>query len=126
MNKRNHFFYVLLAVGSLILFLGFAVSMVVFRFGKFTQDLGWKANIRNKAFYVTEIEPTGNAAGKLQEGDRIIFVNGKPPRRSMGLRGSEKINMAPGQSYTLRISRNNQEQNISLNAGVVESGKNLA
>src|SRR5262245_17185041 len=122
MNKRNHFFYILLVVGSLLLFLCFAVSMVVFRYGKFTQDLGWKADSRNKAFYVTEIEPTGKAAGKLQEGDQILAVNGQPPRRSMGLRGSEKINMAPGQSYTLRISRNHHEQEISLDAGVVESG----
>ena len=123
--RKNFFFWLFLADGALALFLCLIVAFVVYRHGQYTTDPGWKPDIRDGHFYVTELDPDGVAASLLQENDRIVSVNGHPPRRSMGLRGSDKINMSPGTTYTLTIYRNNREQQITLPAGARKSVKNL-
>jgi hypothetical protein len=124
-TARNLFFKALLIAGIFLLLLYFAVASILFRYGKMTTDPGWKPDLRNGVFHVTEVDPAGAAAGKLQENDLIVAVNGRAPRRSMGLQGNEKINMAPSPSYRIRILRNSQQQEITLDMGVKKNNSNL-
>jgi GAF domain-containing protein len=76
-------------------------------------SLGWEVQPRGNQWYVTDVRPTGPAAGRLQLNDRLVSVNGVAPVPDAGLYFHLRT-LAPGDSYEVVVQRDGMRQTYSL------------
>jgi serine protease Do len=70
----------------------------------------------SKGALVEQISPSGPAKGKLQTGDIITAVNGKPVSDSQDLRNAI-ANVRPNTDAKLSVFRDGKDQNVTLKVG---------
>jgi serine protease Do len=70
----------------------------------------------DKGVIVQEVKPNTPATGKLQDGDIVTAIDGKPVANVQQLRNEVAL-IAPGTSVKLSIFRDNKETEVSLTIG---------
>lgn len=115
---KHPFFWVASAAG--VLLLGFYVfaGLMIFRHGTLSKDAGWEYSSKGDNWYVSEIDPNGAAADKLQAGDRIIAINNDEwiTRIGTDLNLHLKLETIPPDTpYNIRIERTGQLHEYELN-----------
>lgn len=76
-----------------------------------TPDFGFSVRPRNGGFTILSVEPNGSAAAaKLQEGDVITKVNGRPPFEA-------PMGSFAGKAIKLTVNRGGQESEVMMNVG---------
>jgi eukaryotic-like serine/threonine-protein kinase len=126
---KHPFFWVALLVG--VLLLGFYVfaGLMIFRYGTLSKDFGWEYNSQGDKWYVSEVDPNGVAADKLQAGDRIIAVNNDEwiTRIGTDVNLHLKLDVIPAETaYTVRIERAAAQHEYELTARLQRGFKNFA
>jgi hypothetical protein len=116
--KRHYFFWVTLffaaiMLGSYIFFLS-----LLFRYGTYEKDLGWKSSPSGNFYVISEITPSSDALGKLEIGDKILAVNddNSIQKNYILLNNLNKIirSIPQDSAYTIDISRNSIPYRFTL------------
>lgn len=74
-NQISYFFLITLFLSTVML--GFYVFFlsIIFHYGIYEKDLGWKSSPSETSYVISQINPNGEALGKLQIGDKILAIN---------------------------------------------------
>lgn len=81
--------------------------------GENTRSFGWREVRRAGNPRVAAVEATGPAAGRLQQGDRVIAVNGIPPIGEAGTHPHRR-GLSIGDTYEITVERNGQQSQYVL------------
>lgn len=121
-RTRTGFFRLtlLLAIGLS----GFYLSAIrsICRYDPVKTSFGWTDTRRDGSWIVTEVDPQGPAAGLLDPGDRLLAFDGDTRAARTGAGVFEDF-LAAGSSYSIRVSRNSQQRQISLSPRRSPRGK---
>lgn len=118
--RRHPFVWVVwLAAVVAIATFSYAATLLV-REGGTTKAFGWSEASRDGSWYVSRVDSTGPAAGRLQPGDRLVSLNGDPHVAGAGTRAYRGA-LAVAESYGLRIARGGDVHEYTL---VVARGDN--
>jgi hypothetical protein len=106
---------------AVIVWLGAAATAAAFLYaswilivrGGTVVDTGWQETRHGSDAFVASVAPGGPAAGRLQEGDQIVRVNGVPPVPGNGTRYHRR-SLSPGDRVELEILRNGAPLTIGL------------
>ena len=109
-----------------IVWLGAAVTAAAFSYalwilivrGGTVVDTGWQETRHGSEAFVASIAPGGPAAGRLQEGDRILRLNGVPPVPGNGTRYHRR-SLSPGDHVELEILRSGAPLTIGLDTHAI-------
>jgi len=113
-NKRRPFFWLVLIFGTVILGLYVFAGAMILKYGGLTENIGWNTAFENGSWYVSEVDSSGPAAGKLQVGDRVIAINGDT--RVARVDPLLKLRVeALRSSYTAQVARGDEERQFVLN-----------
>jgi eukaryotic-like serine/threonine-protein kinase len=126
---KHPFFWVALLVG--VLLLGFYVfaGLMIFRYGTLSKDFGWEYSSKGDNWYVSEVDPNGVAADKLEPGDRVIAINNDEwiTRIGTDLNLHLKLDVIPAETaYTVRVERAGAQDEYELSAPLQRGFKNFA
>lgn len=118
LQRKPLFFWAVVFGGALTLasFL-FAIVMLV-RYGPLVKDFGWQYQSVGDQWVVSEVDPGGVAAGKLETGDQILAINGDPQIARLGADVNLYLKrdlLPPENPYSLRIRRGSEELMVALN-----------
>ncbi len=110
-RAQDHpFFWVILALGVVVLAFFVLAAVIAVRTGPVTKDLGWVPEAHwNGTVLVIQVNPDGPAAGRLAPGDRVLAVDGDPSGALWHLWLARL-----GESYTIRILREGVEYEFTL------------
>lgn len=105
------------AFTNLLAFGFYIVACFLFwEYGTLSLDRGWEATPTNSGWIITEIRPSGPAAGKLQVGDPIVAVNDV---------GTDRVSLPfamravrDDEHYRLRVTIGGVQRNITLQSKV--------
>ncbi|MGH9321792.1 MAG: protein kinase domain-containing protein [Vicinamibacteria bacterium] len=112
-RRRHPFVWVAcLAFGLSLALFGYAAFVIV-RDGRTRPVFGWMEVQRGDGWYIGIASPSGPAAGRLLEGDRVIAMNGVPPLGPTGF-DFHCRELSPGDGYVLTIARNGEPRDVSL------------
>src|SRR6185503_428604 len=70
-------------------------------------SVGWSETRHGAETFVTAVDATGPAAGRVRPGDRIVALDGLRPINSMGTR-YQRSALAPGDTYELTVMRDGE------------------
>src|SRR5207237_10543505 len=127
-NVKNHFFWFVLLLGTTVLGLYLFAGLMIFQYGSLTKDFGWKYISNQDSCYISEVDPHGPAADKLQEGDRVLALNDDTRIRVAlktdvvasswwtGTVWLKQSTIAPDSSYTVRVTRGLVDHQFDLKA----------
>lgn len=126
---RHPFFWIALLV--VVLLMGFYVfaGLMTFRYGTLTKDFGWEYSSKADNWYVSEVDPNGVAAEKLQAGDRVIAINNDEwiTRIGTDVNLHLKLDVIPAETaYTVRVERAGAQYEYELSAPLQRGFKNFA
>ncbi|MBI4746947.1 MAG: protein kinase [Acidobacteria bacterium] len=89
-------------------------AVQLYRLGPLQLETGWSAVEQPKGCWqVSQVDPQGPAAGKLQTGDQLVAINREPRVATYGpgyLRWVQPF----GGPYTIRVIQNGEEKEFSL------------
>ena len=103
--RRRHPFIWIVWAACAIALVAFTQGVVVLvRHQGTAPEFGWMEGRRPGGWFVGRVDPAGPAAGILQEGDRLISLNGLPPFGGGGLRVHRR-DLRPGDTYQLVVDR---------------------
>jgi hypothetical protein len=110
-RPQDHpFFWVILALGVVVLAFFVLAAVIAIRTGPVKKDLGWLPELHwNGTALVTQVNPDGPAAGRLAPEDRVLAVDGDSSGALWNLWLAR-----PGASYTIRILRGGVEYEFIL------------
>ncbi|MBS1786723.1 MAG: protein kinase [Acidobacteria bacterium] len=115
--RKPLFFWAVVFGGALTLasFL-FAIVMLV-RYGALVKDFGWQYQTVGDQWVVSEVDPAGVAAGKLETGDQILAINDDPQIARLGADVNLYLKrdlLPPESRYSLRIRRGSEDHLVTL------------
>lgn len=112
-QPKPFFFWLMCAISVVLLGYFVFAGVMTYRYGGLGNDHGWQAARKSSNWYVTEVNPQGAAAGKLQVGDQLLAINDDPRFARIGLAGFQKA-YPQGGAYTVRIARGSVEHQFDL------------
>lgn len=133
-SPRHPFFWISLLLAAIMIAATTFALVMLFHYGKSTRDFGWRAIAQDNYWIISEVDSNSLAYGKLQMGDRINAINDdeKAALVTIGTTSTLeplepltlKLNsIKAGDNYRLRISRNNQQSEITLPLQIKYSSK---
>lgn len=121
---RKHFFIWIVWAAAAVVCVAFAYAAVLLVVdGGATKAFGWTDARRAGGWFVGAVDPDGPAAGRLQEGDRLISLNGVRPFGQGGTR-IHRRDISVGDTYQLAIDR--QGERLAPTLTVSEGPNDLA
>jgi hypothetical protein len=115
-NSRPLFLWVALLLGGVVFGCYAFGAWIIVRPSAIPKTFGWDAVMHRRLWIVSGVDPSGPAAGKLHNGDRLLAFN--EDRRAEQI-GPELFMyfLPPGSTYTVRVWRNPAEPDdtIALN-----------
>jgi hypothetical protein len=113
-GTRGVFFWLVVVFGTvfLLLLLPFAVWKVASS-GNTVGDFGWSAQRVGDGWRVARVDPSGPAARVLRSDDEVLAFDGDQRARIVGVAPYRRF-VQTGGSYTLRISRDGNEEQHTL------------
>src|SRR5262245_35966696 len=123
-NQRHPFFWILLLAAGVIAYLYIPVGKVIYQYGSLKKDLGWTAQADGQDFTIQNVDPHGDAAGKLFKGDRIVAVNGKANGFVPGTMELTSPSF-PGENYNVTVVRNNKTFDLNLRSRIQKNPTGL-
>ncbi|MBI4749522.1 MAG: protein kinase [Acidobacteria bacterium] len=128
LSEKPLFFRCVLAIGVIVAVYYVFGLVMIGRYGTLTKDFGWKANSQAAGVVVTEVDPQGPAAEKLQVKDRILAINGES-RIQGGARDRaywlNLRNIAPEVPYCLTVARQSAVLDVQLEARLIQDFRNF-
>ena len=116
MTRKPPFFWVVVAVGVVLLAYYPFVVHVLLAHGGPRQDRGWtSAPDGDGRPIVRTVDTAGRAAGKLAPGDRILTVGGDA--RVIPELDGHFLDLRPGDAYTLQVTRAGAHIDVPLVLG---------
>jgi GAF domain-containing protein len=111
--RRSAFFWlVLLVCGVYVGLFAFTVYAVVRYYGV-EKAPGWSVNRNDgQAWYVSEVEATGPAAGRIEVGDRLLAINGDERRAVIGYFQWSFVD--GGKTYRVDLDRRGERVSVEL------------
>ena len=123
-DRRRQSFVVLAWLASLALGVAFAYAFTdLILTGGTAPALGWDEVRRRGEWFVTRVDPKEPSASLLNEGDRLISLDGTPPIGRTGTRFHRRA-LSVGDSYRLAIERDGER--LELVPGVSAGPSELA
>ena len=112
-TARPWFLRFALLIGSVVLGCYAFGAWVIVRPSGIPKTFGWDAAMRDHRWIVSGVDPSGPAAGKLHNGDRLLAFN--EDRRAEQI-GPELFMyfLPPGSAYTVHVWRNPRESDTTL------------
>jgi hypothetical protein len=110
---RHPFFWGVLIVALLIVGLYVFAGVMVYRYGPWVISIGWDANRRGEAWFVSSVDPKGAAAGQLAVNDRLLAINNDT---RVALAGPNLKKIRPNSIYSLRVAHGGAEKQLMLPA----------
>lgn len=127
---RKSPFLLIVWLGGLLTLAAFIFALVmVFRYGALAKEFGWQYQATGDAWFVSSVDPTGAAAGKLKVGDRILAINSEAQIARLGpdVNLYLKRDWLPGQSrYGIRVKRGPEELSFTLDVSIRRGHQKLA
>ncbi|MBI4854623.1 MAG: protein kinase [Acidobacteria bacterium] len=128
--QKNYF--VALTIFLAILMLGFYVVLasMIFRYGAYEKDFGWKYSSKEDFYVISEITPNNPTPNKLQVGDKILAINGdKSVQKNFDLlvtivQAKQKI--PPNSTYTIDIVRGSDIYQFELPTKLIVNYERLS
>jgi hypothetical protein len=117
-GARPAFFWVIAGLGAAAAAAQVLGAVWLFRYGPVKKVSGWRAAYEHGAWVVSRVDPKGPASGVLEEGDRLLAVDGDARAAAVGpfFRIRET---APGQEYELRVARRGEARAARLQLAAV-------
>jgi eukaryotic-like serine/threonine-protein kinase len=116
--RRHHpFFWFVLTYSVIVAIIFTATAFTIKHHGWPYRNVGWKFEFRTDAYFVSYVDPNGPIAGKLQQGDRIIALNGDTSFRPLSIRGPMTLHINTD-TYTLRIVRGSNIHDFRLESSL--------
>ena len=112
-SSSRWFLGIALALGSVVFACYALGSWVIITQAGTAKPFGWEAALRNHRWIVSGVDPSGAAAGKLHNGDRLLAFN--EDRRAEQI-GPELFMhfLPPGSTYTVAVWRSQPPSDITL------------
>ena len=124
--RRHPFFWVVVTIAPVILALYIPVGMIIYRYGTLHRNPGWECRFQAGHCLVIRVDPQGEAAGKLQEGDLILAIDGQSRFVAPGVMGLDLLTQKPpGESYTLKVQRGAAQVDLHLSAQIERNLRHL-
>jgi len=107
--NKHYFFWITIFLA--VIMLGFYVFFIslLFRYGTYEKDLGWKSTSSETSYIISEITSDSDAVGKLKIGDKILAINNDTSieKNYIILSNLNKIirKIPVNSTYTIDISR---------------------
>ena len=114
-TAKHPFFWFVSVMGTIILAFYVFAGVMIFKYGGLTESVGWRRDFAGGSWYVSEVDPSGPAAGKLQSGDRIVAIDGDTRVQRVDPFLKLRIDV-PGTSYSMRVARVAEERQFQLNS----------
>lgn len=111
-ERRPWFFWFTIIAGLIFIGFGAFVVSMVFKYHRLDQ-YGYTTNPGQQGVIVTDVDPGGPAAGKLEPGDKILAINGNT-RFSRITQSFWRSSFLEGENLSLRIERNGIEREYSV------------
>jgi eukaryotic-like serine/threonine-protein kinase len=114
-RTRDPFFWLmwLVAIITSVAFIGAAAFLV--QHGGRTVAFGWNEARQGQEWFVSQVDPAGPAWGKLQEGDRLIAVDGIPSIRGAGTR-PHRLRLVAPRPYAVTVERRGERLDVVVPA----------
>lgn len=124
--RRHPFFWVVVTIAPIVMALYIPVGMIIYKYGTLRRNPGWECRFQAGHCLVTRVDSQGEAAGKLQQGDVILAVDGRSRLFAPGVMGLDMLtHKPPGESYTLTVQRGAAQVDLLLSAQIKRSLRNL-
>ncbi|MGH9760678.1 MAG: PDZ domain-containing protein, partial [Blastocatellia bacterium] len=123
-QRRPAFFWLVLLICLVYTgFLAFTVYAVVRQYGV-EKAPGWSADRTDgTGWFVSQVDPVGPAAGRIQLGDRLLAINGDQRRAVIGL--FRWVSVDGGKTYRVDLDRRGERVSFELPMALVP-GERLA
>src|SRR5262245_40094571 len=109
---RSAFVWLVLIACLLFAFaVAMTVSISIRHYGPLKAP-GWNVRAERGGWFVTDIDPRGPAAGHLEEGDRIVAINGDARSAIVGV--SYWRHVRGGATYRLDLERRGERLSVEL------------
>jgi eukaryotic-like serine/threonine-protein kinase len=120
-GRRYPFQWVVWLASVIIAALFAYAAFVLVQKGGTSASFGWSEERRGDDWFVSQVETNGPATGLLESGDRIIEMNGLPPRGPVRWLLHHRGWM-PGETYEITVERAGQRHAMSLR---IEAGPSV-
>src|SRR5690348_2732273 len=114
-TAKHPFFWFVSVMGTIILGFYVFAGVMIFKYGGLREGVGWRRDFGGNSWYVSEVDPSGPAAGKLQSGDRIVAIDGDTRVQRVDPFLKLRIDVA-GTSYSMRVARGAEDRQFQLNS----------
>src|SRR5262245_9854727 len=112
-TQRHHFVWIVVTAGTVALTFLMVATILTLRYGNLYKGWGWDCIPEGDAWYVSEVDPQGVAAGTLQVGDRILSVEDYTPRAPAF--PLYLIYLPANASYSISVLRRSEVYEFQLN-----------
>ncbi|HKC24616.1 MAG TPA: GAF domain-containing protein, partial [Thermoanaerobaculia bacterium] len=121
-GARPAFFWVIAALGAAAAAAHLLGAVWLFRYGPVKKVTGWRAAYERDAWIVSRVDPKGPAAGLLEEGDRLLAIDGDARAAAVGP-FFRILQLAPGRDYELRVARRSEPRAARLTLAALPRGR---
>lgn len=128
LKNKNYFFWVTLFLSLMMLVSCTIVGAILFHYGCYKKDFGWKYSSEKNFYIVSEVSSDGLAANKLQVGDKILAINGNEAvQKNFFILGSmTNLRRKAIGTYTINIERSGVNRQFVLSNKIVLDYKILS
>ncbi|MBL8192596.1 MAG: protein kinase [Blastocatellia bacterium] len=127
--SKDAFFWITLILASGMLILYSIVGSMIFRFGSYEKELGWKYNRVGDSYFISEVIPKTSAENKLKVGDKLLAINGdKFVQKNFWLLQSlveAKRKIPINSFYSIDVERDGEKYSFTLKSKPKRDYKNL-